>query len=81
MSGCNWEEIHGFNTPGEYRRFCLWLKSQTDADIIEEIPAGRSKKEIPFGIDEKWFRCKESGEIWRLAAPDAPFLGLWAPVE
>ena len=81
MSGCNWEAIHGFNTPGEYRRFYLWLKSQLDADMIEEVPVGCSTKEMPFGVDEKWFRCKESSEVWRLVAPEAPFSGLWEEVE
>lgn len=81
MKGCNWEEIHGFSTPGEYRRFCDWLESQVAVGLVEKIPVRHSKKEVPFGSNEKWFRCKESGEAWRLVAPDAPFAGFWAEVE
>ena len=81
MKNCNWEEIHGFKTPGEYRRFCIWLESQVITDMVEEIPVGQSKKRMPFGSNEKWFRCKGSGEVWRLVAPDSPFLGLWTAVE
>lgn len=81
MSRCNWEAIHGFDTPGEYRRFCVWLESQIAAGMVESIPIGQSKKEIPFGFNEKWFKCKESNETWRLVAPDAPFRGSWAEVE
>jgi len=81
MNPCNWEAIHGFDTPGEYRRFCVWLELQIANDMVEEIPIGHSKKEVPSGSDERWFRCKESDEVWRLVAPDAPFRGFWAAVE
>ena len=81
MSRCNWEEIHGFDTLGEYRRFCAWLELQVLDGTAENIPIGHSKKEVPFGSDEKWFRCNESGEVWRLVAPDSPSRGFWAVVE
>lgn len=81
MSHCNWEAIHGFDTPGEYRRFCLWLELQVEAGIVENISIGSSKMGIPSGFDEKWFKCKESDEVWRLVAPDVLFPGLWAEVE
>ena len=81
MNRCYWEVVHGFETLGEYRRFCAWLDSQVTSGIVERIPVGFSKKNVPFGIDEKWFRCKESGEVWHLLAPDAPFCGSWTEVE
>lgn len=81
MSSCNWEAIHGFDTPGEYRRFCVWLESQVVAGMVENIPISGSKKEVPFGSEEKWFKCKKSGDVWRLVAPDTPSRGFWAPVE
>lgn len=81
MNRCNWEAIHGFDTPGEYRRFCAWLEAQVTNGMVEKIPIGHSKKEVPFGADERWFRCKESGEVWRLVAPDAPSRGFWTEVE
>ena len=80
MSKCNWEEIHGFESPGEYQRFCAWLDSQLRAEIIESVPVGLSKLRVPYGFNEKWFKCKESGEIWRLVAPEAPFHGSWEEV-
>lgn len=81
MSGCNWEAIHGFTTPGEYRRFCDWLESQVTAGMVENIPVGKSKNEVPFGFDEKWYMCKDSGDVWRLVAPAAPFHGSWTSVD
>lgn len=81
MSHCNWEAIHGFDTPGEYRRFCVWLESQVEDGLVESIPVGQSNEVIHFGLDEKWFRCKKSGEVWRLVAPDSPFRGSWVEVN
>lgn len=81
MNDCNWEAIHGFESPGEYQRFCAWLESQIQSGIVEEIPVGQSKTMMPFGFEEKWFKCKASGEIWRRAAPEFPFRGLWEVVD
>lgn len=77
MNACFWEEIHGFETPGEYRRFCCWLDSQIEAGMVEEIPVPRSE----FMYGEKWFRCKRSNEIWRRFDPDPPSRGGWEPVR
>lgn len=49
--------------------------------MIENIPVGSSSVDIGFGFEEKWFKCKESDEVWRLVAPQAPFLGLWDRVD
>lgn len=77
MNSCNWEAIHGFESPGEYKRFCLWLSAQVDAGIAETVSAGKRSDDLIFGLDEMWYRCKASGEVWRLIAPQAPFRGLW----
>lgn len=81
MSNCNWEAIHGFNSPGEYLRFCSWLESQIQSEMVEEIPVVPTKTMMPFGFEEKWFKCKASGEVWRRVAPEFPFRGLWDEVE
>jgi hypothetical protein len=75
-----WEEIHGFQSPTEYNRFIEYLEDQVQSGFSEEMmpdPAyGRG--EIYGG---RWFRDKESKEIWRLVPPDPPFTGLWEPVR
>ena len=81
MNNCNWEPIHGFETPGELRRLRTWLDSQQDAGLIEEIPIDQKKNKFPFRENEKWFRCKESGEVWSLVAPEAPSRGWWDIAE
>lgn len=32
------------------------------------------------GLDESWFKCQVCGQMWRLVAPDPPFIGMWARV-
>lgn len=76
-SECPWEEIRGFTSPSEYSRFRAWIE--------EQLTAGQAREEpiiTPFGgiIVERWFQHIESGQIWRLVAPDAPFYGVFAPV-
>ena len=78
---CNWKRISEFSSLGEYQHFCRWLDAQLTEGTAVQIPVGMSKKEVPFGFDEKWFICKETGRTWRLVAPEAPFRGLWAEVE
>lgn len=81
MLNCNWEVIDGFKSPGEYQRFCAWIDAQVEAGTVESVPVGSSPREVGFGFEEKWFKCKESNEVWRLVAPQAPFLGFWGVVD
>lgn len=65
--------------------FSSWRDVQAlEADIEndprwEEIPVQRPFANV--GEDERWFRCKECGHIWRLVYPDAPFRGVWERVD
>jgi hypothetical protein len=52
-----------------------------EAGMVESIPVGNSSLDVGFGFEEKWFKCKESNEVWRLVAPQAPFLGSWSLIE
>lgn len=81
MTGCEWEPIHGFNSPAEYRRFCTWLELQIQSKLVEEIPIDQAKSKMAFGFDEKWFKCLSTGDVWSRVAPEAPFRGLWDVVE
>jgi hypothetical protein len=79
MNNCNWEAIHGFVSPGEFQRFCAWLEAQVQSGLVEEVEVNQDK--LYFGDEEKWFKCKESGAIWRRVAPEFPFRGLWDTVN
>ncbi len=77
---CSWEEIHGFSSPAEYKRFIRYIEAQVANGIAHEVVADESYSagEIYGG---RWFRDSESGQTWRLVAPDFPFKGLWEPVQ
>jgi len=75
-----WEEIHGFSSPTEYGRFIKYIEAQVDQGQAEELPV-----EPNYGAGEiyggRWFKDSDSGQVWRLVAPDFPFKGLWEPVK
>ena len=75
-----WEEIQGFQTPGEYQRFVEYIEAQARAGTARELPADPAYRrgEVYGG---RWFQDVESGEIWRLIPPDPPFTGMWERVR
>jgi hypothetical protein len=81
MNNCNWEEIHGFVSPGEFQRFCTWLETQIQSGLAEEVEINKEKMFNLFGVEEKWFKCKASGAVWRRVTPEFPFRGLWEAVD
>jgi hypothetical protein len=75
-----WKEIHGFASPGEYKRFCSYIERQVASGAARERNRDPSyqKGEILGG---RWFEDVETKEIWRLVPPDFPFRGLWEKIE
>lgn len=76
----DWEEIHGFVSPGEYKKFCAYIADQVAAGIAQEraLDPNYKKGEIFGG---RWFEDAETKEVWRLVPPDFPFRGLLERVE
>jgi hypothetical protein len=73
------EPIHGFNSPGEFNRFSTMIDDEVRSGAMMEIePDPNYQRGQLYG--GRWFRVKKTGEVWRLIAPDYPFLGLWEPV-
>jgi hypothetical protein len=74
-----WEEIHGFQSPAEFKKFMRYIESQVNSgEVVEIYPdPNYGKGEIYGG---RWFKNLETGEVWRLVPPDIPFKGLWEPV-
>lgn len=73
-----WEEIHGFGSPGEFARFQQWIEGVVMEGVLKQVEV-----EERYGsemYDERWYRSR-SGETWRLVAPDFPFKGVFARVE
>lgn len=76
----SWYEIDGFSSPGEYERFCAYLRRQVEAGIAVQVPVDSEygPGEIYGGF---WYQNVRTREIWRLVPPDFPFTGLWERVE
>jgi hypothetical protein len=76
----DWEEIDGFNSPGEYRRFCTHIEKQVaSGDALERAVDPNYGKGMIFG--GRWFEDRGTKQIWRLVPPDFLFRGLWEKVD
>lgn len=80
LKPCVWEKIYGFSSPNEYGQFIKYIEAQVGQGQAEEmLPDPR------YGAGEiyggRWFKDCDSGQVWRLVAPDFPFKGLWEPVK
>lgn len=77
MNDCLWEEIHAFSSPNEFHRFVRWIENQIQTGDCEELL--ESNKSIgPW--DDRRFRCKSTGQIWKLSCPDPGYFpGSWLP--
>lgn len=74
---CGWlEEIEGFNSPLEYKRFLEYINDQIKANDLIEIEVGCKYANSKI-FSERWFKCVDCDQRWRLVAPDFPFKGLW----
>lgn len=63
----------------DYRRFSDWLDGQLSHGVISDIQVGERYSGATT-LEERWIRG-ESGEIWRLVAPDPPFRGVFEKVQ
>ena len=75
-----WEPIEGFRSPGEYERFQSWISSLVDAGSAERVPVDSGWKDAN-PLFEEWYRCPETGRVWRLLFPDPPSRGSFVPVD
>jgi hypothetical protein len=75
-----WEEIHGFESPGEFERFVAFMERQVAGGSAAEV-ATDPRYDRGKILGGRWFQNTETGEVWRLVPPDPPFRGLWEPVR
>jgi len=73
------EIIDGFKSPGEVKRFEIFLEAHVESGDLEEIPADPAYRHGEI-VGGRWFRVIKDGSIWRLISPDSPFAGLFEPV-
>jgi hypothetical protein len=74
-----WEEIHGFRSPGEFRRFSQWLDQALQAGIAKEVPVEQPYAESM--LEERWILLTDAGEVWRVVTPAPPFSGVFLRVR
>jgi hypothetical protein len=80
MSELIWEEIHGFQSPGDFQRFEGCISEEVRKGNAKEVPADPKYHEGEI-YGGRWYQKTDSSEVWRLVAPDFPFRGLWEPVD
>lgn len=77
-AACNWERINDFYSLIEFKSFLKWIEEQKNNGLAIELEA---KSKYDFNLQERWFKCLITNEIWRLVYPDFPFVGLWEQVK
>jgi hypothetical protein len=75
----DWDEIRGFESPGEYERFLRWISEAITEGALREVPVA-SRYAAATVFDEHWYRAA-SGQTWRLVTPDFPFKGVFEKIE
>jgi hypothetical protein len=74
-----WEPIDGFRSPGEFELFESWIADRVADGTAARIPVDPAWKDANPLVEE-WYRCIQTGEVWRLLRPDPPSRGSFAPV-
>lgn len=80
MKTCRLEKIADFKDYAEFDRFVEWLNELAKSGEVEKLPVQKHYADATT-LREMWFRHSETGKIWRLVWPDAPFRGIFEPVE
>lgn len=75
----DWDEIHGFASPGEFARFERWVAAAIDESLLVAVDVQDPYSGLPM-LNERWYRTP-SGSVWRLVAPDPPFRGVFERVR
>ena len=80
MAGtCGWEMIDGFKSLEDYERLRDSVTEQVRLGQADERRVSKPYSGLKT-IDEHWYKCRVTGEIWRLIAPDPPFPGIFDKV-
>jgi hypothetical protein len=71
-------ELRTFQSPADYADVLRMLSQAMERGWVEEVPVTIKR---PVAWDERWFREKDTGEVYLLEVPNPPSTGSWRPVE
>lgn len=77
--GCPWQRVDGFLSMSDYLAAQASLRAQVQNGLVEERKVRKPYSGLQT-LDERWYKCKANGEVWRLIAPDPPFPGIFEPI-
>lgn len=67
-------DARAFSSPREYTELCRMLGEAIERGHVEQIPVLKPSRFIPR---RKWYREKETGEIYELIEPEERGGGAW----
>jgi hypothetical protein len=78
-NGCGWKALDSFESFADYERMRTSINDQIKAGEAEERRVGKPYSGLDT-LNEHWYRCRATGQTWRLIAPDPPFQGIFQKV-
>ena len=75
-NGCGWTAVDGFESFADYEMVRASINDQIKAGLVDERRVGKPYSGLET-LDERWYKCRATGQIWRLIAPDPPFQGIF----
>jgi len=73
---CGWVAVVAFSSFEDYERLRRSITGQVKGGEAEERRVRKPYSGLET-LDEHWYRCRATGDIWRLVAPDPPFPGIF----
>jgi len=70
-------EKSGFDSQWEFEQLLRMLSEAISRGYVEQVPVMKPSRFLPL---QKWFRDKETGEIYSLVPPDGD-RGWWAKID
>ena len=82
MKKCHWEEIDGFRSIIEFKKFLEWINRQVESGTATKTKVKKSFFGEPMEGEEEWYVCSDCGSIWHLVYPDPGYFpGVFRLVE
>jgi hypothetical protein len=76
---CGWSPVERFTSFEDYERLRGAISQQLALGAAEERRVRKPYSGLET-LDERWYKCRATGETWRLIAPDPPFPGIFEKV-